>query len=127
MNTSRRVAIWFVVAACVVNAINPIVRYRAIFFGPGSIPLWLWGMVAFQLLCCAVFAIGTWSVLTERPPVRIWGLVWITAFLVMNLFRAALFRHIGLFGCLALAVGLEQLVFFARYDSAAATSQEVPR
>jgi hypothetical protein len=68
-----------------------------------------------------VFGVAQWSLLKERRPVRTWGLVWASSLLFFVISRAVIYWRVGLFGCLAFAFALQQILFYVRFnpDSAA--------
>jgi hypothetical protein len=126
VNPGRKTVNWFIGIAWLFSALMVAYHVRTILLHASRpIPVWFEAALWMCLLSGAVFGVAQWSVLKERPPVRTWGLLWASVFLLFTISTAIIYWRIGLFDCLAFAFALEQIVFYVRLNPESPVDHEV--
>ena len=117
MNSGRRITHWFIGIAWLFTTLIVGYHVRTILLHASRpIPVWFEAALWICLLSGAVLGVAQWPVLKERPPIRIWGLLWASSLLLFTVSTAILYWRIGLFGCLAFAFAAEQILFYVRFN-----------
>jgi hypothetical protein len=111
VNTGRKAFVWIVIVVTGLSALARIGRIRIILRHDSPlVPVRLDAALFVYFLSGVFFSFATWSILTERPPVRTWRLLWASAFFLFILSKTVTFGHIGLFDCVAMAFAVGEIV-----------------